>query len=472
MKSKNNLKIYSINTENDVDKGNLIEIESVILNGLYKFSILGINQKKSSEIKDRVYSALRYEKLLNLKSDNKKITINLLPTNTEKKDSFYDLAIALSCLINTNQICIEDDFLAIGELSITGKIIPSGFLLKSIHRAINNNIKIIICSKKDIDLIDNMNLNAKELISKNKINFIYGDSLGELFLNIKNKKFYIFKTKDINLNKTTNHKTIKIKDKNIFKIVLAICTNRKIFIENNKDSYIHKFIKNLIYYTNKLNTQEILEMSYLLNVCDNKILYSYTNPIINSISKQTKKEDIKNMLIESIYGFNIVENFIDINEETFHIIKTNLKSSLICFYNTCPCGNNYSFFNNQNQERCLCLQRNILLYKQKIKRNEGGYFDFYIKNISDTFLEYEPDNYIAMNDIISKFKYSEFKLANEDEVGDIMNLYCKNLDKQDLEKITVLTKDIAKLEYILNNQGLKIQENNIKLALDISKKDF
>ena len=151
MQNKKNHKIYSTNLL--PSSTSLIEIETVILNGLYRFSILGISQKNSSDIKDRVYSALRAQKLMNLKSDNKKITVNLLPTDVDKKGNTYDLGIALGCLVHMNQIEIYEDVLTVGELSIVGNIIPSNYILKTMHQAIENNIKCIVCSYFDIKIL-------------------------------------------------------------------------------------------------------------------------------------------------------------------------------------------------------------------------------------------------------------------------------------------------------------------------------
>jgi predicted ATPase with chaperone activity len=117
MQEAQNYKIYSIQI--DSNQSRLIEIETIILNGLYRFSILGINQKHSSDTKDRIYSALRSQRLTNLKSNNKKITVNLIPTDIDKRANIYDLGIALSCLSCMGQIHINEDVLVLGKIYIS-----------------------------------------------------------------------------------------------------------------------------------------------------------------------------------------------------------------------------------------------------------------------------------------------------------------------------------------------------------------
>jgi hypothetical protein len=473
MEKKQNKKIYSI--ENSSNVSNLIEIETVILNGLYRFSILGVGQKNSSEIKDRVYSALRSQKLLNLKSDNKKITVNLLPTNINKKDNFYDLSIALSCMIHTNQLFLDEDVLAIGELSILGNIIPSKYLLKAIYQAIQNNIKIIICSNKDLEKFYNHNHTIHDLIQINKINFISADTLAELVLNIKNKEYFIYTDKNkllTNENKTNNAENIKLNDKNIFKIILAICTNRNIFIENKKGLYIQKFIKNLIYYNSKINNKNILQISNMLDQNDDEVLNEYQQPIVSFIDKQTPKDQLDNLMKKSTFGFNVVSDFANLNEEILHIIKTNSYSSVLCFYDTCPCGNNNLFFNNFNQDRCLCLQRHIIKYRQKIKRLENNFFDFYINNTLDINLEYDSYDYININNLINNFKEEQVSVLESTNIFDLIGPEHNNYDKQEIENILALSKDIVKLEYILNKNTLTLSKASVQLAIDFLKKDF
>lgn len=475
--SEKKYKIYSIQVEKN--QSGLIEIESLILKGLYRFSILGINQRYSSDIKDRVYSALRSQKLINLKSDNKKITVNLLPTDVEKKSNIYDLGIALGCLCCMDQIIFNEDVLVMGELSILGNIIPTGYILKSIYQSIKNNIKIIICSDSDLKNIVIKDNDLIHLILKNNIKFITGETLSGLISNIKNGRFYIFteiENKNIITYTNQNKNVSELKDNNILKIILSLCTGKNIFIEKIKDSYIQKFITNLIYYNQKINTNNILKISDILTNNDTEILHKYTYPIISKLDNQSKSDDLVKCLNESTFGFNIIDNFINTSDESFSIIKNNYKSSIICFYDPCPCGNNNIFFDNYHNDRCFCLQRNILRYKQKLHRQENGFFDFYIDKINQVNLTYTVEDYININNIINTFKDIDFEISINQKSLKTIQDYSDYYEIMDLKKIIIVVKDLKKLMYIItkqhNNDDTLITKQDIDFVIDLLKKDF
>jgi hypothetical protein len=473
MITKQYYKIYSIQT--DLNQSGLIEIETRSLRGLYRFSILGINQKHSSDIKDRIYSALRSQRLINLKSDNKKITVNLLPTDIDKKTNIYDLGIALSCLCCMDQIEFCDDVIVIGELSILGNIIHTGYLLKSIYQSIKNNIKTIICSHADIKNIDNYQNNLYSLIKENNINFIVGDNLNDLIQNIKDSRYYEFSNTHetiIDIQKSVNYNT-NISDKNIFKIVLSLCTKRNIFIEIKKDSYIRRFLNNLIYYNRRIGDNELLTISNILIKNDKEVLHKYMYPIISILDNQTQKHDLNTMLSESLFGFNLIENFTTLSEENWYMIKKNSVSSILCFYNSCPCGNNNFFFNKNSDERCFCLQRNILKYRQRLYKAENGFFDFHIKNIEDINLSYGPTDYININNIIYLFRNVDVDILYDSKTDSVIDSYTCMYERIDLDEIINLAKDIKRLNYIINKkEGAVLSKKEIDLAIELIKKDF
>ncbi len=469
----NKQKIYSVQTESN--QSTLIEIETIIMNGLYRFSILGINQKNSTDTKDRIYSALRSQKLVNLKSDNKKITVNLLPTNIDKRSNVYDLAIALSCLSCMNQIDINEDIIVIGELSILGNIISSNLILRTIHQAIQNNIKTIVCGQNDINTITKYKNNIVNLIEDSNIKFISSENLGDLIQDIKIKKYYVFDKvqydtfTDIDLNKNNSLKTFSL---DILKIILALCTRRNVFIENKKNSYIEKYIRNLMYYNNKLRDHEILQISNILNINDNQILEKYIYPKVSILDSQTQKNDLFTMLNESVFGFNVIEDFLNMNDESWYIIKKNHKSSILCFYNACPCGNNNIFFNSIDNNRCFCVQRNILKYRQRVQKIENGFFDFHIHNISEAEVEVFSDDYLKINNIISKFRNTTLEISESGVSDNFIHENINLIERNDLDHIINLAKDIAKLNHITNKGELTLNKENICLAIELLKKGF
>ena len=101
----------------------LVEIECAISPGLPAFSIIGLSDKAVSEARYRIRSALG---ALSIALPSRRITINLYPADMPKEGSHLDLPIALALLAALNIITTEDSegALAIGELSLDGRLQP------------------------------------------------------------------------------------------------------------------------------------------------------------------------------------------------------------------------------------------------------------------------------------------------------------------------------------------------------------
>ena len=98
-----------------------VRVETHLANGLPKFTIVGLGDTAVRESKDRVRSAL-----LSCGFDfpRRVITVNLSPANLPKDGSCYDLAIAISILVASEQITQAevDGFEFSGELALSGEI--------------------------------------------------------------------------------------------------------------------------------------------------------------------------------------------------------------------------------------------------------------------------------------------------------------------------------------------------------------
>lgn len=464
----NNKKIYSI--QNTKDGTRLIEIETIILNGLYKFSILGTNQKNINDTKDRIYSALRSQKIINLKSNNKKITVNILPRSTDTLDNTYDLAIAIGLIKSMSDFMLQENIIAIGELSILGKIISTKNILKVLYNAKKNNIKMIICSTEDIDTISRSNINTCG------IKFVTGIDLEDLIINLRNKNYHIF---DENINKKHINNAVNTYhelNKNIYKCILALCTNRHILIEYVENSDMVNFIKNLIFYQTSLEEDDILYLANRINITDREIIDEYSIPHINIIDSQNTENEIDTGLERSCFGFNVISNIMEIDKNILNIVKKKNLSSVLSFYKTCPCGNNNNFFKEDNYElRCFCLQRNIVKYKQKIRLADNGFFDFHIINTSEKTSDYTQGDYVNINKNISIYRKSDLKIDIKDEVWVSEYIYSKlkKVSAEELNKVINLSKDIQKYHALfINKNMIDLEKTSIDLAIDFFKKGF
>ncbi len=110
-----------------------VEVQCQIAPGLPRFNVVGLPDKAVNESRERVNAALS---AMGLSLPPKRITVNLSPADLPKEGSHYDLPIALALLAAMGVTDAEQlgDFLAVGELALDGRIVPSpGVLLAAIH---------------------------------------------------------------------------------------------------------------------------------------------------------------------------------------------------------------------------------------------------------------------------------------------------------------------------------------------------
>ena len=110
-----------------------VEVQVQIANGLPKFLVVGLPDKAVNESRERVHAALA---AIGLSLPPKRITVNLSPADLPKEGSHFDLPIALGLLAAMGAIDRETlaGYLAIGELSLDGRVAPSpGVLLAALH---------------------------------------------------------------------------------------------------------------------------------------------------------------------------------------------------------------------------------------------------------------------------------------------------------------------------------------------------
>lgn len=122
-------KIYSAQTIGL--KTDIIELETDIAKGLHSFSIVGLPDKAVEEAKDRINAAIKNSGFNSPQKGNKKIVISLAPANLKKEGSVFDLAIALGCLLASDDIKFDPaNKLFVGELALSGNLRPiTGALL-------------------------------------------------------------------------------------------------------------------------------------------------------------------------------------------------------------------------------------------------------------------------------------------------------------------------------------------------------
>jgi magnesium chelatase family protein len=110
-----------------------VEVQCQIAPGMPGSTLVGLPDKAVKESQQRVMAALT---AMGLALPPKRIIVNLSPADLPKEGSHYDLPVALSLLTAMGVVDAEQiaDFVAVGELALDGRLIPSpGVLLAAIH---------------------------------------------------------------------------------------------------------------------------------------------------------------------------------------------------------------------------------------------------------------------------------------------------------------------------------------------------
>ena len=120
-----------------------VEVQVQLSTGLPRFTIVGLPDKAVAESRERVHAALS---AIGLALPPKRITVNLSPADLPKEGSHFDLPIALCLLAAIGATDAESlsHYVAVGELSLDGRIAPSpGVLLAAMYASASN--KGLIC---------------------------------------------------------------------------------------------------------------------------------------------------------------------------------------------------------------------------------------------------------------------------------------------------------------------------------------
>lgn len=106
-------------------QASVVSVECDIVKGLHAFTIVGLPDKSVEEAKDRLASAIKNSGLESPKRSNKKIVLSLAPAGLKKEGAVFDLPMALSFLLASEQLKFDPvGKLFVGELALDGEIRP------------------------------------------------------------------------------------------------------------------------------------------------------------------------------------------------------------------------------------------------------------------------------------------------------------------------------------------------------------
>jgi predicted ATPase with chaperone activity len=383
-----------------------------------------------------VYSALRTSNLLNLKSDNRKIIVNLSPDDTPKKEGFYDLGVALSIFSCTNPSFSHRKILAMGGLSISGKIIPSKRLLHAIYTAYKNNMEIIACSSQDTECLHTTVIDQLAVFG---IQIIHGETLGEIVEKLKNKHtgknkkpiycnpkttLVIDTVGDIYNHKTSSKKHLQDMDNTSVALCISLCGGHNLLIQTSNSEYIKN---TCLDYENRIPEKD---NEYF----GKKICAAF-------MDKAQDSEEVKKI--------TYIENIKTLSKEDYVLSQNAHKEPLVALHTPCTCGYSYTFFETSaHEKRCICSRRSILLHKRTIESKYLELFDMYMTHMETTHtlneqMEQNHSEYIAS--LVYRLHSIQFKRHVENKCLEPRDIFFFS-DNRYLNQYEELTNIEARLD--------------------------
>ncbi|MFH1218438.1 MAG: YifB family Mg chelatase-like AAA ATPase [Candidatus Peregrinibacteria bacterium] len=145
-----------------------VEVQADISNGMPTFNIVGLGDASIKESKERVRSSIKNSKA---HFPQTRKTINLAPAQIKKQGSLFDLPIAASILLASQQIPPHNlqNSIIVGELSLTGQIKPvKGILPITQHAKSSGFTKIFLPKENALEasFIDNIQIYPLESLKQ------------------------------------------------------------------------------------------------------------------------------------------------------------------------------------------------------------------------------------------------------------------------------------------------------------------
>ena len=391
--------------------GYLVYAETKQIQGQPMISIVGLGDTAVKEAKERVEAVIQDAKLV---FPQKKIVINLAPSDLKKSGSHFDLPIALGILMESNQLSIrrKQEFAFIGELSLNARLRPCTGVLSMVIAAKESGIKNIILPRGNI----------KEASVVNGVNIFGFDCLKEVIDFLEEKKEYNISIDEVETEIEDKYKLdfneVQGQDAMLEYIVVAAAGGHNLLMIGAPGCGKSMIAKRIPTILPSMSEQESLETTKIYSVAGllkgrqhlvtkrpfrSPHHNASTNSLIGGGNNATPGE-----ISLSHNGVLFLDEMAEFSKKTLESLRqpmedqsvtisrvryTNTYPSsfmLVAAMNPCPCG---YYGTNHKTQKCHCSDYEVLKYRQKISGPILDRMDIqkYVQSVN--FLELASENY-------------------------------------------------------------------------------